>query len=76
MRGVKADELVAIIDFLYFGEANVSQESLDAFLALDEELKLKGLTGSTEHNNDDLFIKAASENNLNRRNNTQNQLQI
>ena len=32
----KAEELVAIVDFLYFGEANVNQESLDAFLGLAE----------------------------------------
>ena len=50
MRGIKAEALTAIVDFLYFGEANVVQENLDAFLALAEELKLKGLTGSTEHN--------------------------
>ena len=37
--------LSAIIDFLYFGEANVFQENLDSFLAIAEELKLKGLTG-------------------------------
>ena len=47
MRELKADELSAMIDFLYYGEANVNQESLDAFLALAEELKLKGLTGSS-----------------------------
>ena len=46
MRGLKSEDLVAIIDFLYFGEANVFQENLDSFLALAEELKLKGLTGS------------------------------
>ena len=40
--------MVAIIDFLYFGEANVNQESLEAFLGLAEELRLKGLTGSAE----------------------------
>ena len=62
MRGVKADELVAIIDFLYFGEANVNQESLDAFLALAEELKLKGLTGSGEHNDEKYMTKAPPEN--------------
>merc|ERR1711928_94193 len=45
MRGLKSDNLVAMVDFLYFGEANVNQESLDAFLGLAEELKLKGLTG-------------------------------
>ena len=36
---------VAILDFLYFGETNVEQENLEAFLALAEELRLKGLTG-------------------------------
>ena len=45
MMGINSLDLVAIIDFLYFGEANVSQENLDSFLALAEELKLEGLTG-------------------------------
>ena len=40
-------EPVAMVDFLYFGEANVDQESLELFLGLAEELKLKGLTGSS-----------------------------
>ena len=61
MRGIKAEELVAIIDFLYFGEANVNQESLDAFLALAEELRLKGLTGSSERNDEDHLTNAPSE---------------
>jgi len=46
MRGVKSEDLVAIVDFLYHGEANVYQENIDAFLAIAEELKLKGLTGN------------------------------
>ena len=45
MRGLRSDDLVAIMDFLYCGEANVLQENLDAFLALAEELRLKGLSG-------------------------------
>jgi len=40
------EDLVAMIDFLYFGEANVYQENLDSFLAVAEELQLKGLMGS------------------------------
>ena len=36
---------MAMVDFLYLGEANVCQENLDSFLAFAEELKLKGLTG-------------------------------
>ena len=43
MRGVKMDDLVAIVDFLYRGEANICQENLDSFLALAEELELQGL---------------------------------
>ena len=46
MRGVNAEDLVAMIDFLYFGEANVYQEKLDLFLVMAEELKLKGLDGN------------------------------
>ena len=52
MRGVKFEDLVATIDFLYCGEANVYQENLDAFLALAGELKLKGLTGEDEKEHD------------------------
>merc|ERR1719187_2833156 len=44
MRGLKSDDLVAMVDFFYFKEANVKQEGLDAFLGLAEELKLLGLT--------------------------------
>ena len=46
MRGLKSEDLVAMIDILYFGEANVYQENLDSFLAVAEELQLKGLMGS------------------------------
>ena len=48
MRGVKAENMTAIVDFLYNGEANVSQELLDSFLALASDLKLKGLMSTDE----------------------------
>ena len=41
MSGVKSHDLLAIVDFLYSGEANVFQENLDSFLAIAEELQLK-----------------------------------
>ena len=47
MKGLKAEALVAMVDFLYYGEANVNQESLEIFLGLAEELRLRGLTGSS-----------------------------
>ena len=39
-----------MVDFLYHGEANVFQENLDSFLAVAEDLRLKGLTGPAEGN--------------------------
>ena len=48
MRGCKFEDLSAVVDFLYFGEANVFQENLDCFLALAGELELKGLSGNDE----------------------------
>ena len=48
MRGVKSHDLLAIVDFLYNGEANVFQENLDSFLTIAEELQLKGLMGKSE----------------------------
>ena len=48
MRGLKSENLNAILDFLYCGEANVFQENLDSFLAIAEELKLKGLIGQSD----------------------------
>ena len=40
--------MVAMVDFLYCGEANVGQTDLDAFLGLAEELRLKGLIPSDQ----------------------------
>ena len=50
MRGLKSEDLLAIVDFLYCGEANVYQENLDSFLAVAEELQLKGLMGKMGEN--------------------------
>ena len=47
LKGFQSKDFVSILDFLYFGEANVYQENLDSFLAIAEEIQLKGLTGQT-----------------------------
>ena len=44
LKGFQSQDLEAILDFLYLGEAKVSQENLDPFLAAAEQLKLKGLS--------------------------------
>ena len=53
MRGVKYDDLLAILDFLYCGEANVFQENLDSFLAFAEDLQLRGLMGKPDEKVED-----------------------
>ena len=45
MRGLNAKELRAILDFIYLGQVEILQDDLDDFLALGEELQLKGLSG-------------------------------
>ena len=54
MRGLKTNDLTTILNFLYVGEANIFQEDLDSFLALAEELQLKGLTGDSTRRTEDL----------------------
>ena len=60
MRGMKYDDLLAIVDFLYRGEANVFQEDLDSFLAIAEELQLKGLMGKTDDKFQDFEVDEKS----------------
>ena len=45
-QGVKLNNLKSVLDFMYNGEANIAQEELNSFLAVAEELKIKGLTES------------------------------
>ena len=44
LKGVKYKELVCVLNFMYQGEVNVAQEELNSFLAVAEDLRVKGLT--------------------------------
>ena len=46
MRGLKFEDLLAIVDFLYYGAANIHQENLDVFLNIAEDLDLKRLNSA------------------------------
>ena len=53
LKGVKYQEMLAVLNFMYMGEVNVAQEELNSFLAVAEELRVKGLTqaeGSSSSN--------------------------
>lgn len=44
LKGVRSTELGNVLSFMYQGEVNVAQESLNTFLTVAEELQVKGLT--------------------------------
>jgi len=51
LKDIQFDHLQSVLNFMYHGEVNVAQEDLNNFLAVAEELKIKGLTqnGSEEN---------------------------
>ena len=44
MRGIQFEALSAIVDFIYSGETRIPSKDLTDFLAIADELKLKGLS--------------------------------
>ena len=44
LRGINQSDLQYILDFIYYGEVNVTQDNLNSFLAVAEDLQIKGLT--------------------------------
>ncbi|XP_039284599.1 longitudinals lacking protein, isoforms H/M/V isoform X4 [Nilaparvata lugens] len=46
LRDVKFPELKAMLDYMYRGEVNITQEQLGTFLKAAESLQIKGLTDS------------------------------
>jgi len=44
LKGVKYKELLCVLNFMYMGEVNVAQDDLNSFLAVAEDLRVKGLT--------------------------------
>jgi len=51
LKGVKYVDLVSVLNFMYHGEVNVAKEELNSFLAVAEDLKVKGLTQNSETRN-------------------------
>ena len=62
MRGVRPENLMAMVDFFYHGEANVYQENLDSFLNFAEELQLKGLRGNQTEKESEVCAGPTAEN--------------
>jgi len=48
LKGVKYSDLQSVLNFMYHGEVNVAQDELNSFLAVAEELRVKGLTQNNQ----------------------------
>jgi len=46
LKGFKYTDLQSVLNFMYNGEVSIAQEELNSFLAVAEDLKVKGLTQS------------------------------
>ena len=44
LKGVNFVDIKTVLDFMYFGEVSIEQENLNSFLAVAEDLQVKGLT--------------------------------
>jgi len=64
MSGLKYEDLTAIVNFLYLGEAKVSQGSLDTFLVMAEELKIKGFTSNPQTEDEETEVPPQKEDQL------------
>ena len=47
LKNVRFTDLQSVLNFMYHGEVNVAQEELNSFLAVAEDLRVKGLTQSS-----------------------------
>jgi len=54
LHGVSFTDLQSVLNFMYHGEVSVAQEELNSFLAVAENLKVKGLT---QQNNSESKLK-------------------
>jgi len=64
LKGVKYQNLLSVLNFMYMGEVNVAQEELNTFLSVAEDLKVKGLTqGNPAPDQPRLKVKQNTEQN-------------
>ena len=47
LSDVRPNDLTSLMDFIYFGQVNITQDSLQSFLKIAEKLKIKGLCERT-----------------------------
>jgi len=63
LKGIKYEDLLAVLNFMYHGEVNIDQSELNSFLTVAEDLQVKGLTrgGSGTNSETAAEIKQSQE---------------
>lgn len=51
LKGIHLKELQALLDFIYYGEVYVEEESLNDFLKVAEDLAIKGMKNDIKKTN-------------------------
>jgi len=64
LRGVRHEDIKNLLEFMYLGEVNIAHEDLDSFLAVAQDLCIKGLTqdNSTSQNDTSQHTPSGSGN--------------
>ena len=57
LRGVKLENLLALMDYIYLGSVGISQDHIEEFLLLAKELQLKGLEIVSESFSSDIPLE-------------------
>ena len=65
MKGMKFTDLQSVLNFMYHGEVSVAQEELNSFLAVAEDLRVKGLTQNQSVSNQSTSKQSTSSYQLN-----------
>ena len=61
LKGVEYSNLQSVLSFMYNGEVNVAQEELNSFLAVAEDLQVKGLTQNQTRSNTPVSTPSVSK---------------
>ena len=63
LKGLKSEDLGAMVDFLYSGKANIHQENFDSFMTVAKDLilQLNGLWGDFLNDDDISYSDVENE---------------
>ena len=55
LKGTKTKDMISMLNFIYAGESEITQEELGAFMTLANSLEIQGLVGDVPQVNDEVY---------------------